>query len=250
MRRTDRFAGLGVLVTGSSRGFGRSIAEAFGSEGAYVAVTYRTQEERAQEVLERVRATGGTGSVFRLDVRDRESVEAVISAFEAERPLEILVNNAAVVRDRAFLLQSPGDWRDTLATNLSGVYHCCRAALPSMMGRGRGAIVNVASVAALRAVPGQTGYAASKAGILGLTRTLAREVAPRGVRVNAVIPGLLQTGMGARLDHRVVADRLARIPLARLGQPEEAARVVLFLASDEASYVVGQSIVVDGGISL
>jgi 3-oxoacyl-[acyl-carrier protein] reductase len=142
------------------------------------------------------------------------------------------------------------DWSDSIATNLTGTYHACRAVLPFMMARGRGAIVNVASVAAVRASPGQAAYGASKAGVLGLTRTLAREVAARGVRVNAIVPGLLDTGMGARLDRRKVEERLAQIPVGRLGSGKEVASVALFLASGDAGYVLGQSVIVDGGLSL
>ena len=238
------------MVTGSSRGLGRAIAESFGAEGAYVGVTYRVQAAAAEETLELVRKSGGTGSVVRVDVRDGDAVWAAIAAFEKDRPLDVLVNNAAMVQDQPFLMLSPSEWNNTIATNLTGTYHCCRAALPSMMARGRGAIVNVSSVAAIRASPGQASYAASKAGVLSLTRTLAKEVASHGVRVNAVVPGLLGTGMGARLDQRHVKRGLANIPLARLGRGEEVARAVLFLASDEASYVVGQSLTVDGGLSL
>ena len=173
-----------------------------------------------------------------------------MAELEGGRPIEVLVNSAAIVWDQPFVMMSPSAWNNTLATNLTGTYHFCRAVLPAMMARGRGAIVNISSVAALRTTPGQTAYAASKGGVLSLTRSLAREAAPRGVRVNVVIPGLLKVGMGARLDRRVVARRLEDIPLGRLGRGEEAADAVLFLTSDEASYVVGQAITVDGGLSL
>jgi 3-oxoacyl-[acyl-carrier protein] reductase len=245
-----RFAGAGVLVTGSSRGLGRDIALAFGAEGAHVAVCYRARSDEAAETLDGIVEAGGSGSLLAMDIRDRESVKAAVSAAEKERSIEVLVNNAAIVQDQPFVMMSPAEWNETLETNLTGTYHCCRAVLPAMMARGRGAIVNVASIAAFRASPGQASYAASKGGVLSLTLTLAREVAPRGVRVNAVVPGLLQTGMGARLDRRVVERRLENIPLARLGRGEEAARAVLFLASDEASYIVGQTLTVDGGLSL
>jgi 3-oxoacyl-[acyl-carrier protein] reductase len=249
-RRTGRFEGVGVLVTGSSRGLGRSIAEGFGAEGAHVGVTYRVQEAAARETLEAVEAGGGTGRLFRLDVRDPVSVRDVLAEFEEERPLEVLINNAAVVRDQPTLLLSPPEWQSVLETNLTGTYLCCRAALPAMMARRRGAIVNVSSVAGLRASPGQASYAASKAGVLAFTRTLAVEVAGHGVRVNTIVPGLIRSGMGARLDSRVAERRRTTIPAGRLGRAEEVASVVLFLASDDASYVIGQALVVDGGLSL
>ena len=238
------------MVTGSSRGLGRAIAKIFAGEGARVGVTYRAQKEEAEETLRLVKEAGGTGAIFRLDVRDPEAVQATISDFERDCPLEVLINNAAVVHDQPFMLLSPPEWSEVIETNLTGVYHCCRAAIPSMMARRRGAIVNVSSVAAIRASPGQASYAASKAGVLSLTRTLAAEIASHGVRVNAVVPGLLRTGMGVRLDRRVVEQRLTAIPLARLGEGEEVARAALFLASDEASYIVGQYLTVDGGLSL
>ena len=238
------------MITGSSRGLGRDIAVAFGAEGAHVAIGYRTQSDEAERTLDLVRRSGGSGSSHKVDVRDPEAVKKVVAELEGGRPIEVLVNSAAIVWDQPFVMMSPSAWNNTLATNLTGTYHFCRAVLPAMMARGRGAIVNISSVAALRTTPGQTAYAASKGGVLSLTRSLAREAAPRGVRVNAVIPGLLKVGMGARLDRRVVARRLEDIPLGRLGRGEEAADAVLFLTSDEASYVVGQAITVDGGLSL
>lgn len=250
MTGSPRFPGAGVMVTGASRGLGRSIAVAFGREGARVALTFRTRESDAVETLRLVVAAGGSGSVHRMDVRDPVAVRAAVAAVEAEGPLDVLVNNAGMVRDDPFLMVSPESWDDVLATNLTGCYHCSRAVLPAMLARRRGAIVNVASVAALRASPGQTPYAASKAGVLSLTKTLAREVAPRGVRVNAVVPGLLSTGMGVRLDRRAAEARTSQIALGRPGTADEVAGAVLFLASDDASYVVGEALTVDGGLSL
>lgn len=246
----NRFVGTGVLVTGASRGLGRAIAVAFGGEGAHVGIAYRVQREAAEETLKLVLDAGGSGSLQQVDVRDSDSVRAAFASFQGERPIDVLVNNAAVVRDQHFVMLSRKEWDDTLATNLTGTYHACRAALPSMLARGHGSIINVASVAGLRASPGQAAYGASKAGVTGLTRTLAVEVASRGVRVNAIVPGILDTGMGARLDRRRKEEYVSGIPAGRLGTGEEVARVALFLASDEASYVVGQAITVDGGLSL
>jgi len=245
-----RFDGVGVIVTGSSRGLGRDLALAFAAEGAHVGVSYRTRADAAEETLALLQEAGGTGQVHRIDIREADSVRSAFTAFEEERPIDVLVNNAAVVRDHPFIMLAQKDWSDSIATNLTGTYHACRAVLPFMMARGRGAIVNVASVAAVRASPGQAAYGASKAGVLGLTRTLAREVAARGVRVNAIVPGLLDTGMGARLDRRKVEERLAQIPVGRLGSGKEVASVALFLASGDAGYVLGQSVIVDGGLSL
>lgn len=245
-----RFEGKGVLVTGASRGLGRAIAEEFGREGAFVGITYRHRSAEAAETLTAVQAAGGDGMCLEVDVRDGESVRASVARFEDRRPLSVLVNNAGVVQDNPFLMLSPREWSNVLDVNLTGTYACCRAALPSMMARREGAIVNVASVAAIRASPGQGAYSAAKGGVLALTRTLAKEAADHGIRVNAVVPGLLSTGMVARLDRRRVEEYSSDIPLGRLGKASEAARVILFLASDEASYIVGESVTVDGGLTL
>jgi 3-oxoacyl-[acyl-carrier protein] reductase len=245
-----RFEGKSVLVTGASRGLGRGIAEAFGREGARVGVGYRVRKDDAERTLGEIMANGGTGMSLALDVRDPKSVEASVAEFARDAGLDVLVNNAALVRDQLFAMMSAEQWEQVIGANLTGTYHCCRAAVTRMMARRRGAIVNVASVAGLRASPGQANYAASKGGILALTGTLAAELAQFGIRVNAVVPGLLSTGMGQRLDRRIAEDRLTAIPLGRFGAADEVARAVLFLASDDASYIVGQSLVVDGGLSL
>ena len=248
--RGDRFEGAQVLVTGASRGLGREIAIAFATEGARVRITYRTRRAEAARVAETITTAGGLADVIEMDLRDADSVAAAFSAFGAERPLDVLVNNAAEVRDAPFLTLASNQWEPVIAANLTGTYLCCRQAAAGMMARRRGAIVNVVSTAAMRASPGQANYAAAKAGVLGLTRTLAVEMAPYGVRVNAVAPGLLETGMGARLDHRIADRRRAQIPAGRFGTGAEVANAVLFLASDEASYVVGECLAVDGGLSL
>ncbi len=246
----DRFTGQSVLVTGASRGLGRTIAHAFAQEGARVGIGYRLGRDGAEETRVLVDAAGGRGELVELDVRDPNSVTSAVGDFERRGELHVLVNNAAVVRDQFLALMSPEDWDQVMAVNLRGTYHCCRAALLPMMGRRSGAIVNVGSVAGFRASPGQANYAASKGGVAAFTATLAAEAAPYGIRVNAVVPGLLTTGMGERLDRRVAEQRRTAVPLARFGRPEEVARAVIFLASDEASYIVGQCLVVDGGMSL
>jgi 3-oxoacyl-[acyl-carrier protein] reductase len=247
---TQRFGGCGVFVTGASRGLGRAIAVAFAREGARVGIGFRSREEEARCTLDLVETAGGTGSVHGFDLGDVEAVEQAFAAFRGSNSIDVLVNNAAVARDEIFAMLAPDDWARVLAVNLTGTYHCCRAVAADMIGHRRGAIVNVASVAGMRASPGQANYAASKGGVLSLTSTLAAELAPYGVRVNAVVPGVLSTGMGERLDRRVVERRRAAIPLGRTGTAEEVALAVLFLASDAAAYVVGQCLVVDGGLSL
>jgi 3-oxoacyl-[acyl-carrier protein] reductase len=245
-----RFEGKAALVTGASRGLGRGIATALAAEGAFVFLGHRAHAAEAEAALGELRAAGGDGALIAIDVRRPGEVEAAFEKALARGPLDVLVNAAGVARDAPFALASRADLDEVLETNLAGTWACCRAAVRGMLARRAGAIVNVSSVAGLRASPGQAGYAASKAGILALTRTLAAEVAGKGVRVNAVVPGLFAAGMGERLDRRIVEARRAAIPAGRLGAPGELANAVLFLASDEASYVVGQALVVDGGLSL
>lgn len=245
-----RFDGKITLVTGASRGLGRAIAVALGAEGAYVWIGYRARATDAETTLGAVRTAGGDGALLQFDVRKAAEVDAAVAAALARSPLDVLVNCAGVARDALFAMMAAEDFDEVIATNLAGTFHCCRAVVRSMVVRRAGAIVNVASVAGLRGGPGQANYAASKAGVIGLTRSLAVELAPQGVRVNAVVPGVFASGMAQRLDHRVLEARRAAIPLHRLGEGDELARAVLYLASDESSYVVGHALVVDGGLSL
>jgi 3-oxoacyl-[acyl-carrier protein] reductase len=226
------------------------LAHAFAAEGARVGLTYTQREGEAAKTAEAIRSAGGSCSVHKLDVRDREQVDAVVTEFSSVGSLDVLVNNAATLDDQPVAVMDRQAWDTVVATNLTGTFNCSRAVLVGMMARRTGTIVNVVSVSAFRASPGQANYSASKAGVVGLTRTMAAEVGRYGVRVNAVMPGLLDLGMGARLDHRVVRERVEAIHLGRLGRGEEVAASVLFLASDEASYITGQILGVDGGLAL
>ena len=242
-----RFADRTVIVTGASRGVGRAIAVAFAAEGAHVVVGYRSRERDAQQTVEQL---GGRGTAMRFDVTDRAATTAAIDEVRAARGrIDVLVNNAGVSRDNLVALMTDEDWSDVVDVNLRGAFVCTKAVVAAMIAKGSGNIINVASVAGLRASPGQASYSASKGGLLALTRTLAAELGPRGIRVNAVVPGYLATGMAARMDRRRLDERVPQIPLGRVGTADEAARAVLFLASDDASYITGQALAVDGGMS-
>jgi 3-oxoacyl-[acyl-carrier protein] reductase len=239
-----------VLVTGASRGVGRAVAIAFARQGAHVYVGH-CREGGAAETLAEIEQSGGRGSGARFDVTDGKAVDSVVGRIVSERGgVDVLVNCAGVARDSWFSLMSSDEWDAPIQVNLTGAYRTCRAVVPHMIARRAGAIVNVASVAGIHASPGQASYAASKGGLLALSRTLAAELAGYAVRVNAVVPGPLSTGMATRLDRRALEERRRRIPLGRLGTGEEVAEAVLFLASVRASYIIGQAIVVDGGLTL
>jgi 3-oxoacyl-[acyl-carrier protein] reductase len=246
-----RFAGQTVLVSGASRGLGSALARAFAQEGAFVGIGYHRHEKEARELLDAVRAQGGDGVELAFDVRDAASIDAALAKLAAVRPtLDVLVNNAAVSRDELFPMMEKDSWEEVISVNLGGPFRLCRAVVRPMLARRRGVIVNVGSIAGIHASPGQANYSAAKGGLVALTRTLAAELGPRGVRVNAVIPGILSTGMATRIDHRRLEKLRGMIPLQRFGTAEEVARAVLFVASEEASYLIGQSIVVDGGLTL
>ncbi|MEZ4404850.1 MAG: SDR family oxidoreductase [Kofleriaceae bacterium] len=235
-----RFAGQTALVTGGSRGLGRVIAEQLAAEGATVYAGYRRRD-----------VPSPTLTSIGFDVTDADACTAAVDRIVADTGrLDVVVHAAGITRDALFALSSPADWDEPVQVNLGGALRVARAAVRPMLAARRGAIVLVASVAGLRASPGQVGYVASKGGILAITATLAAELAPRGIRVNAVVPGLIAAGMVARLDRRVVDAKLPHIPAGRLGQASEVSAAVAFLASDAASYVIGQSLVVDGGLSL
>ena len=245
-----RFEGRTVLVTGGSRGLGRAMAVAFAAEGAHLILGYLARDKDAAESLAQVRAAGGDGSAIPFDVSKRAEVDEAVLAIVRERGrVDVLVNNAGIARDELFPLMDQQSWDEVIATNLGGLFHCARAVVRPMMSAGGGAIVNVGAVSALRASPGQVNYAASKGGLLAFTRALGAELAPRGIRVNAVIPGAIASGLASRLDRRIAERIRGNIPLGRFGTAEEVARAVLFLASEDAAYIVGHALVVDGGLS-
>jgi 3-oxoacyl-[acyl-carrier protein] reductase len=238
-----------ALVTGGGRGIGRAIAIRLAQEGARVAISYRANDTAAQETAELARKAGAESETFKSDVASPEDVEALVKGVgEAFGPVEILINNAGTTRDNLVLRMKEPEFDEVLATNLKGTYLCTRGVLRGMVRARWGRIVNVSSVVGLLGNAGQANYAASKAGIIGFTKSVAREVANRGITVNAVAPGYVETELTGRLPESVKEQILGQVPVGRFGAPEEIAEVVAFLAGDAASYITGQTIAVDGGM--
>ena len=235
-----------ALVTGGSGGIGRATAVALGRDGHRVAVGYRSDRESAEKAAAEV-----DGLAVQLDVSDSEAVETAFAHVEeALGPVEILVNNAGITADGLLLRMSDEQWRDVLSTNLDGAFHATRRASATMLRRRFGRIVNVGSVVGSTGAPGQANYAAAKAGLIGLTRSVARELASRGVTCNLVAPGPITTAMTDALSEKRLGDLVGLVPLGRMGTAEEVAGVIAFLCSDAASYVTGAVVPVDGGASM
>jgi 3-oxoacyl-[acyl-carrier protein] reductase len=247
----NRFVNKSGIITGASRGLGKAIAMAFASEGAFVGIGYHRNQKEAEQTLTEIQNSGGAATLVKADIKNFPETQNAFSNFISERGgIDFLINNAGVLFDQPFALMSEESWSLVTQTNLGGAFHCSRAAVRSMIAKKSGVIINVSSVVGVKANPGQVNYAASKGGIEAMTRTMAVELAPMGIRVNAVVPGFLKGGMTQRLDMRVVEAMQNRIPLKRLGELDEMVQTVLFLTSDAAGYIIGQSIIVDGGLSL
>lgn len=240
-----------ALVTGGSRGIGRAIVLSLAKEGAKVLINYKGNEKAAMETLEEVKKIGAEGEIFRADVSVEEEVEKMFNfILEKWGRLDILVNNAGITKDNLLIRMKNEEWDQVINTNLKGVFYCTRAAVKIMLKQRYGRIINVSSVIGLRGNIGQANYAAAKAGIIGFTKAVAREVASRGITVNAVAPGFILTDMTEVLSEEMKKKVLEEIPMGRFGNPEDVANAVKFLASDEASYITGVVLSIDGGLSI
>ncbi len=241
--------GKSALVTGASRGIGRAIALKLASEGAKVALNYAGNTAKAEAVKAEIEAAGGTALLVQADVSDAAQVDTMVKTVaDAFGRIDILVNNAGITRDGLLMRMKEEDFDAVLNTNLKGVFHCTKAVSRLMMKQRYGRIVNMASVVGLMGNAGQTNYAAAKAGVIGFSKSAARELAARGITVNTVAPGCINTDMTAVLPDKVKEGMLANIPLNRIGEPEDVANAVLFLVSDLAAYITGQNVDVDGGM--
>jgi len=239
-----------AVVTGASRGIGRAIAEALAAEGARVVVNYHSSTDAAEAVVAAIREAGGEALAVRADVSDTAAADGLIkAALEAYGQIDILVNNAGTTRDTLLMSMKEEQWDVVLATNLKSVFNTCKAVTRPMLRRKQGGrIINISSVSGIVGQPGQTNYAASKAGIIGFSKSLAKELGSRGITVNVVAPGFIPTDLTADLSEDLVKQTLAYIPLGRWGEAREIADAVAFLASDRAGYITGAVLQVDGGI--
>ena len=244
-------AGQVALVTGGSRGIGRALALTLAEMKAQVILNYVANEAAAEETRAHIEAAGGQATTLRFDVADGEATDrAFHSILDAHGRIDILINNAGVARDTLLLRMKEEDWQQVLQVNLTGMYHCSKAAIRPMIRQRSGRIINITSIIGLIGNPGQVNYAAAKAGAIGLTKALAREVASRGITVNAVAPGFIETEMTQGLSGETKAELLRQIPLGRWGMPQDVANCVGFLVSARASYITGQVIQVNGGLSM
>lgn len=240
-----------AIVTGGSRGIGRAIVKKLAEEGANVAFNFLKSEEKALAIKKEIEEKGGKALTFRQDVKDYGAIKMMVEGVKSHfGRLDIIVNNAGILRDKALMLMEEQDWEDVISTNLSGAFNLVRAAIVTFMKQKSGNIINITSVAGIKGMPRQVNYSASKAGIIGLTKALAREVGPYNVRVNAIAPGYIDTDMVTGFKEAQKAEILKRIPLNRFGTAEEVAKVAAFVASDAAKYITGQVITIDGGLAM
>lgn len=243
-----------ALVTGGSRGIGRAIALALAQEGAWVGINYVADDEginfkQAKEVAERVKNMGSKGLLLQADVSCEEEVQKMVTQIVKEYgKIEILVNNAGIVRDVTLKKMRKKDWDEVIEVNLTGVFNCVRAAINYMREAGYGRIISISSIIGQTGNIGQSNYAASKAGIMGFVKSIAREVARKGITVNAIAPGFIQTEMLKKIPEEIKSHILQQIPMGRFGTPDDIGQLVVFLVSDESSYITGQTIHINGGL--
>ncbi|WP_341961457.1 3-oxoacyl-[acyl-carrier-protein] reductase [Planococcus maritimus] len=245
----SKLTGKTAIVTGASRGIGAAIARRFAEEGANIVVNYSGSQDKAEAVVNEIEQAGGKAIAIKANVADADAVKSMADAAIKEfGSIDILVNNAGITRDNLMMRMKEDEWDDVINTNLKGVFLCTKAVTRQMMKQRAGRIVNIASIVGVMGNAGQANYVAAKAGVIGLTKTTARELASRGITANAVAPGFITTDMTEKLSDDVQSSMLAQIPLARFGAPEDVANAALFFASDEANYVTGQTLHLDGGM--
>lgn len=238
-----------AIVTGASRGIGAEIAKHLAKEGARIVVNYSGSQSKAEEVVKEIEAAGGEAYAVQASVGDAESVTGMIAAtLERFGTIDILVNNAGITRDNLLMRMKESEWDDVINTNLKGVFLCTKAVTRQMMKQRAGRIINIASIVGVSGNAGQANYVAAKAGVIGLTKTTAKELASRNINVNAIAPGFITTEMTDELPEEVKTQMLSQIPLAKLGNPADVAKAVLFFASDDSNYITGQTLHVDGGM--
>ena len=238
-----------ILVTGASRGIGRAIALEFAKQGAFVVINYNGSREKAAQVKEEIINQGGEAEIFQCNVADFTACGAFIKEImKTYGRIDVLVNNAGITKDGLLMAMSEEDFGSVLDTNLVGTFNCIRHVARQMLKQRSGRIINMASVVGIGGNPGQANYAASKAGVIGLTKTAAKELASRGITVNAIAPGFIRTDMTDVLSDKVKEETLKNIPMGKFGEPEDVAKAAAFLASSEAGYITGQVLCVDGGM--
>ncbi|MBI4846973.1 MAG: 3-oxoacyl-[acyl-carrier-protein] reductase [Nitrospirae bacterium] len=240
-----------VLISGATRGIGRAIAVELAGEGANISFNYLKSGREAAELENEIKNLGANAKSFQADIKDFQAVRSwVDKTKELFGRIDIVINNAGVIKDKALALMESDDWREVINTNLEGTFNLTRAAIVTLMKQKSGVVINITSVSGIVGLPRQTNYSASKAGIIGFTKSLAKEVAPYNIRVNAIAPGFIETDMLKVLTEEYKNQILKQIPLNRLGRPREVAKMVKFLVSDDAGYITGQTIAIDGGMSM
>lgn len=238
-----------AVVTGASRGIGRAIALSLAEQGANVVVNYAGNEEKANEVVSQIQSLGQEAFAFQADVSNQKEVQEMMKeAVDKFGSIDILVNNAGITKDNLLMRMKENEWDDVININLKGVFNCTKAVTRQMMKQRSGRIINVSSIVGVSGNPGQANYVAAKAGVIGLTKTSAKELASRNITVNAIAPGFISTDMTDKLSDEVQQEMLKAIPLARFGEPEDISGVVTFLASEKSRYITGQTINIDGGM--